>query len=361
MFKKIIKYIEIKSKRILETIIIKFLPKPKRSKIPLNEINKVLVFRLDERIGNGVMLLPLITAIRNSINTVELHVLIHQPVAELFTDTTNGLISKIWIYNQPYLIKRPWKMIHLFTKLKREKFDVIITSHNPDNFSFSQALLGRWCKGKRFVGFNWKNSSLFYDIAVTADLNKHYSDSMVDLWHIFDKSAIHKDFKLEISQHLKQSVKMKYPEADTGGVLLWLGAGKGGRKAIPNNLVFYILKFIQEQTKIPVMIATGPSDIETLNNYSKDIKDRTILWSGNLLDTAVFFSFFQVFISGDTGPLHIAVALNLHSLGIFFHTDIKRYGYNDGERHFSILFDKEKDDYKTLDEYLVKILKIKNQ
>jgi ADP-heptose:LPS heptosyltransferase len=356
MLERTIKFIETRSKRIFERIVIQFLPNPKRDKLPLNEIRKVLVFRLDERIGNGIMLLPLITAIRYSINSPDVHVLIHQPVAELLSSVTNDLISKIWGYNQPHLMKRPWKMIYLFLKLRREHYDVIITSHNPDNFSFSQALLGRWCNAKRLVGFNWKNSASFYDVAVTADLTKHYANSMLDLWREFDESTRFPNTKLEIPVENRSFISEKYPQAKKGGVLLWLGAGKGGQKAIPNLMVEHIYNLVKRNGDLPIMIAAGPNEDKLLGSYSKIIKEQTTIWSESLINTAAFFSFFQIFVSGDTGPLHLAVALNLYSLGIFFHTDIQRYGYNDDERHFSILINKYGDDYKLLDGSLLKMV-----
>ncbi|MFQ5584554.1 MAG: glycosyltransferase family 9 protein [Calditrichia bacterium] len=357
MMKKLLKRLEQLGKAILESLIVRFLPQPYPALLPLDQIHKILVFRLDERIGNGIMLLPLLRAIRTSRPDSEIQLLIHHPVAELFAITTRGLITRFWPYDQPYLMRRPWKMLNLFFKLRKEKFDVVITSHNPDNFSFSQALLGKWCHAKRFVGFNWKNSARYYDIAVPPDLTKHYADAMFDLWRFFDPEIVSRWGGLHIPESIKQDVQMKYPYAREGDTLIWLGAGKGGKKAIPDHLVKHIYEFIGSISSGKIVFATGPADVEQLENYSVEVREKIIIWKENLLKTAAFFSCFKLFISGDTGPLHLAAALNLATLGIFLHTDMKRYGYNDGKQNMSVLWEGRKADYENLEQILWTLLR----
>jgi ADP-heptose:LPS heptosyltransferase len=40
-------------------------------------------------------------------------------------------------------------------------------------------------------------------------------------------------------------------------------------------------------------------------------------------------------ISADTGPAHLAVAMDMPTITIFISSKMMQYGYNDGKRHFS--------------------------
>ena len=61
--------------------------------------SKVLVFRLDQRLGNGLMLLPLVNSIYYSGQNHSVDLLINKKVADFFTTYQSGQIRKIWPYD----------------------------------------------------------------------------------------------------------------------------------------------------------------------------------------------------------------------------------------------------------------------
>jgi len=354
MQKKTVKKIEQSGKKIIEKIFLIFESNKKKTIPNLDNINKVLVFRLDERIGNGILLLPLLNSLRCSLAHSRIDLLIHKPVAELFMAAKKDVLSNILPYDQPLFFKRPWRLVKMVRNLRQAQYDVIITSHNYDNFSLSQALFGRLCNGKCLVGFEWKNSNRFYDIAVKVTEEKHYAAAMMDLWKIFDPDS---KFKLGGLMAFRNEVKneQKGNDVKNEDVLLWLGAGQGGDKNIPPKVLDFILNIIDER-RISVKIATSVSDADQLALYSPKIVSKTLIWDKNLVETAKFFSRYQMFISGDTGPMHLAAALGLSTLGIFLRTNLNRYGYRDEKSHFSLIWENDDASYESLKCYLIKLL-----
>lgn len=356
MPKRLLKNLERALKWLLRSFLRRCLP-PRSMNVPNpRQLRKIVVFRLDRRIGNGILLLPLLQAIRQSLPGAEIHFLIHHPVAELFREGTSGLIDRIWPYDQSVLMRRPWHYLKLLRQLRAEQFDLAITAHNPDNFSLSQALWGRWMKPRCLLGFRWRDSVHYYDVAVSSTTEKHYADAMVDLWRVFDPQA-----RMSIGGILRadagrrNAVRNRFPEMAPGGVLLWLGAT--GQKILPAEMLAYLYEQLMEHSSLPVHLAAGPADRALLSAYPRWIQEKCVIWQDSLLNTAAFFTLFAAFVSGDTGPLHLAAALNLPTLGIFVHSDIRQYGYHDDRRHFALMWKDDAESRRLLDQFLSKLLK----
>ncbi len=342
MSEKLPKRLENRGKRLLNGLLLRLLPRREIREFP-GRFHKILVLRLDQRIGNGILLLPLLYAIRESQPGTELHLVLHAPVSRLIARYTHGLVDVFWHYDQRHLLTNPFRFVKWAWRLRREHFDLILSSHNPDNFSLSQALLGRWCRPGMLVGFRWKDSPQYYHLAVASSAEKHYSEAQLDLWRRFDPAATLKWGGLEVPESL---VRQKFARWNLplpeNTALLWLGAT--GDKVIPAGLLAFLYEQIRKQTGLEVQPALGPADRHLLEILPEWLRAKTLLWERNLEDTAVFFRAFRLFVSGDTGPMHLAVALGLPTLTLFVRSKMEQYGYQDGERHFSLRIGEKEDD-----------------
>lgn len=331
----VLKKLELTGKRLLNIVLRGIFGHRPQKLLKSTEIQKVLVLRLDQRIGNGIMLLPLLKAIRKSSPDIEIHLLLHHTVAELIKEYSPGLVDNFWMYNQNVLLSHPLKFLKWITKLRNEHFDLILSSHNPDNFSLSQAILGRWCKPWLLAGFQWGDSDYYYDASIFSGTEKHYSDSQLDLWRRFDDTAVLEWGGLNVPQEAVENAFHDW-NLDIGKpcALIWLGAT--GNKTLPPDLVAFLFEQILKKSGMHVQFALGKADASHMNEFPEWIRSNTLVWEKPLADTAKFFAGFQLFVSGDTGPMHIAAALDIPTLTIFTHSRMEQYGYRDGQRHFAL-------------------------
>lgn len=349
-----LKNLELTSKHILEKLVRKTFPKRRKMTVALSEIHKILVFRLDQRIGNGILTLSLLRAIKKSCPDVELHLMLHQPVAQIIQKFAPGAADVFWPYHQKKLLSNPLRFYRWLMQLRKESFDLIVSSHNPDNFSVSQAILGRWCKPGILAGFRWKESPAYYDVAVLSSVNKHYSEAHVDIWRFFDPHTEYQLPKLTVSNTQIQktlprwNILLKAPSA-----LFWLGATGG--KALPVSLVVFVYDQIRKQTDCSVQFALGMADVQLLYEFPNWLREKVLIWRNSLEETVMFFSTFQLFVSGDTGPMHLATALDIPTLTLFIDSRLSLYGYNDGRRHFSLSYKGREEDYKKIKHYLKRL------
>ncbi len=329
-----LKHIERHGKAILTTLLAKIFPVRKVNLAALQEVNRILIFRLDRRIGNGILLLPLIRAIRETRPDVQVDVLINPTVADLFRQYATHLVYRVIAYDQGYLFRHPWHWVTLIRSLRKKAYALVISSTNPDAFSLSQALLARMMGTGFTLGFRWKNSPRFYDITVPSSTQKHYADAQIDLWRVLEPNAPFIPGGLQVPQKNIYEVWESLPAEFKGDVLFWLGAT--GDKLLTEDAVSFIYETLLKTGYANIVLVAGPEDRQRMGHLSSRWQEKILYWHHPLPRTAAYFAGFQLFISGDTGPMHLAVAVGVPTVTIFTSTNLIQYGYQDGRNHFAL-------------------------
>ncbi len=331
-----LKSLERSGKRLLSRLLQWIFP---RKAVPADFTprRRILVFRLDNRIGNGVMLLPLLQGIRYTAPHLQVDILISPAVAELFSTYGSHLMHQIIPYNQAALFRNPLRWIGFIRRLRRAGYQLVISSSNPDAFSLSQAIFARIVSRGFTLGFRWKESDRFYDITVPSSTHKHYADAQVDLWRHFYPQTPFTLGGLQVPPERIQQLRNTLDEAFLGEVLLWIGAT--GNKWLPESAISFLYEALLKAGFRSVVLAAGPADREHLQRYSSRIQEKTVIWERPLVDTAAYFAGFRLFISGDTGPMHLAVVVGIPTITVFTTTNREQYGYHDGQRHRALQWD----------------------
>jgi heptosyltransferase-3 len=312
----LMKYSEKILKRFLSGFVAAVLPdrsQHRQPDLPLI-LDRVLVFRLDNRLGNALLLLPLIQSIHRSNPSIKVDVLMTAQYCEVYNG--HPAINRVIPYNQTALLKNPLRFLRFLRQLRRYKYDAVFSSSNPNTFSLSQAIFARLVSFGYTVGFKWKNSEDYYSHAVAGNTDIHYSASQVDLWRVFDPDAVVENPRTYFSDSIS------VPQNDK--ILFWLGAT--GNKILEPETVDAIYQVIQEQ-KTDCDIAAGPHDRELSQRYSGAVREKLQFRTGTLLETAQFYRQYSMIIIPDTGPMHLAVALGLPVVQVFRESNTTWYGY----------------------------------
>ena len=161
------------------------LPKISENKLNLDWKNfqHILVFRLDNRLGNSILILSLIQSIKKSHPQARVDVLMTSSYTDIYKHHPD--IHEIIHYDQKHLFRNPLRFIFLIKQLRKNDYDVVFSSSNPDSLSVSQAIFCRMVSGGRSVGFDWNESPRIYSDVVRGDTNIHYARAQFDLWQYF--------------------------------------------------------------------------------------------------------------------------------------------------------------------------------
>lgn len=217
----------------------------------------------------------------------------------------------------PYLLK-------LASQLRKEKYDVIINLQPALRYKF----LSFMCFPQKIVTYK-----------------KTFKLHAVENFFRTAKKAFKEienpsDLKIEIPQEVIEKVKQEIP-TDKKIVVLntETSVTRKGRKWSPKYFKELALSLIEEYD-CTILIPGSKDDVEKVKifeNLHPNIK--IIAGKFSILESAAVFSLCDVFVSSDTGPLHIASALEKpYCIGLYGAAPVQRTGPW-GINHFAVSAD----------------------
>ena len=123
--------------------------------------NSILVVRLNNRLGNTVLLSPLLIALAQRYPTARIDVLLRNPNA---AELLRGLpgIGTVWTLDRRTL-KLPWRAVGLLLRIRSQRYDLLI---DPAEQSSSNRIAALSLRAKTRLGFAAPHQWLSLDVAV---------------------------------------------------------------------------------------------------------------------------------------------------------------------------------------------------
>ncbi len=277
----------------------------------LNEIKNILVIRL-WTIGESILTLPMIHALRKKFPKAKINVLVTKRSKDVFVG--NKDINKIILVGLRNL------------KLFRT-FDVVI---DTEPYLRLSALLSFYL-GERRIGFSHGIRSLLYTDKIKFNDKQHAVLTFLDLskvvgaWYKPDKLI-----KLWVSERDKKIVKnyLKKIGIKKTDFLIGIcpGAAESARQRMWSAERFAELadKLIEESKAKIIFIEKNKNlirKIQSLMKYKSFDSDGL-----NIKQITYLIENCKLFISNDTGPMHIAAAQGVRTIGLFGPNTPIRYG-----------------------------------
>jgi len=123
-------------------------PRPKPSAIDRGAIRKLLVIRVDERVGNQLLTTPLLRALKLGLPSAELHLLAPRQAKAIAPPH----VDRLWLWQKRDSFRAPHRFLGLLRALRREKFDVVVEAGHWSAFPLTAVLLARAVGGRVTVG-----------------------------------------------------------------------------------------------------------------------------------------------------------------------------------------------------------------
>jgi len=269
---------------------------------------KILIIRFSS-IGDIVLTSPVIRCIKNQLANSEIHYLTKHTFKEILT--ANPYISKV------YSIEN--EVSEVMDALTKEHYDLIIDLH--DNVRSHQVSLTLKVKTYRYNKQRFKRF-LLTQFKINL-LNNHivdrYFSAVKKLNIINDGKGL--DYFIPEQDEIPPS---KLPFTHMAGYCVVVVGAKHFTKTIPLDK----LKEICEKITIPIMLIGGAEDayaglqIEAVDKF----KIYNACGNFNINQSASIIKKAKFVITGDTGMMHIATALNKRVISIFGGTE-KRLGF----------------------------------
>ncbi|NOZ87776.1 MAG: glycosyltransferase family 9 protein [Deltaproteobacteria bacterium] len=312
-------------------------PRPGMEK---EDVRKILVVRIDERLGDLLLTTPLIRAVGRWAK--ERDGIVKTLVSERYSSILNGnpYIDEVLTFQKRDFFRHPLFFTRLLKRLRAEAFDAVIDASHPQVFSRTSALLAYATGAPYRIGHDRGAARLFFSrpVPVLQPVDQvteaEHKRTLLHPLHVPKASARMDFFALEADNTGRARAKaldflshVTSKKGAPGGPLV--GLYPGGRKKEqrwPLEHFITLGKALNMHNHAGLVVFWGPGEIQLAEKIASRIENAALAPPTDLLELAALIEVMDVFVSNDTGPMHLSSALGIPVCGIFLTGAGKRYG-----------------------------------
>jgi len=272
----------------------------------LSKIKNVIIVRIDERLGNLVLLNAVVKSfIKNKLNVT---LIICKKFGEIYKYTSN--IQKIIYFNKKSLFN-PFKLIYFIYTLKKTQYDLLFDASNPNDLSTLTYLTILLIRAKIKFGYKRKESEYILNKTIPLPTKKiHILDYYKNLFTELNLKFF-KDIKFKFPSYIRK--KYQHLQKRNKQIIIIHPGGRSTKRWSVEKLIKF-LKMIYNSS-YEFLIILGPDE----KNFSKKFLQNgfKIFIPKNIFDLISFLSIGKIYIGNDTGPMHLAASLGLSIFAIF--------------------------------------------
>lgn len=327
---KLIKRIERSGKRCIRNVLrVIIKPVPLKSKdFHTKTVTRILIVRQDSRLGNLVLMTPLLSALKAAIPHAEVDVLISAGFEDILSENPN--IDRVILFEKKSARLMPWRYPVLIMNLRKRKYDLAIDVSDGYHFSLNNVLLTAFSGARYRLGYDRDGAKSFLNLLVPLPPeNTYMSDAL--LWLVKDILPV--DGDLPITFYLSNTDRIFADEwlrdhdiKEFDSFFAIHPGGKGRKKWGEENFAVLIDR-INDKIGVKIVVIGGKAEKKTINSIKKLSKTHfDVLENVKIGQMAAVIENCDMFISCDTGPMHVSVALDRPTVAIFISSNFRVYG-----------------------------------
>ncbi len=295
----LLKKIERTGRKNLSGLLCAVLSSGRNAVLP-SDPSRILVIRTDNRLGNLVLLEPLLRSIKERFPEADLEILVSDVFSELLESQGYSVIG----VDKKGQIRNPWKFVQLIRNLRKSSYDVAIDAAHPHSFSLSgavsAAMSGSNCRISTSTG---NNNDAWYTHTVPAPvLEWHESRALHSLGSVWDRWPAWSPPQLS---------SLKSEKRDAVG----LHVGASGIKKYPQDLMEKLVGMITG--RIHLELYWGSREEKDTAEYLGRKYDAEVMHELTVTEMLDRIAGLKVFVSADNGPMHVASALSVPVIALF--------------------------------------------
>jgi heptosyltransferase-2 len=316
--------------------------KLKPEEVGLFSIKKILVIRQDDRIGNLILTTPLLSALRRFFPKAHISYLASKTFHTLFYNSS--LVDQIFVAKKRQFIFHPLSLVFFIRKIRKQRFDLAFDSSDENSFSLNNSFLAYLSGAKYRIGYKKPNSDLFLNLEVPSPpIQRHASEMHLDLLRFLVGDFKTDDLKIEVDPENRVTVKKYLKEKGTlpDDFLIGINIGGRGKKRWDLENFTRLADWIVDDFDAKVIFIWGPEEKKIiirmirLRRKGMNLKNENKQILSDLFPLPVLAALIErcnLFISGDTGAMHLSAAVGTPTLALFLDSDPIKFGPR-GEAH----------------------------
>lgn len=289
------------------------------------DIKRILVIRLDH-IGDLLFATPVFRTIKAAYPEVRLDVLVNRQNKDIVKD--NPFVDEIMTYDTPWFKRKSKRVIkikefiRLAKALRKENYDIGIDLRGDLRHIIFMLLANIRYK----VGYGITGGGFLLDEEVSYYPQVHEVEHNLDLLRAIGIECVNKKSEFFIPDEHKNFAEEFCAKNDLGKedfiVCIHPGAGYPSKRWVSKRWAQLIDRLIREFRARIIIVGTS-EDKATSGNIKKMVKNKIIdaVDKTSLGDLAALFGKTKLFIGTDSGPSHIASAVNTPSIILYSGTN----------------------------------------
>ena len=285
----------------------------------MKEYKKILVINL-MHLGDLMLVTPVLRTLRANFPTAEIDLLADKKLADLVIN--NRWIDRCLLIDKKGVDDHLPSFVKFIFKLRAEHFDLVINLHRNERASALAAFSG----AKRIVGYSKPGFSLFFDQvlpnlkAVKHQIHSHFDvlQKAVGIERI-DDGGLEMWIEPSIEQKMTDRIVSEFGDAKV--IAFNIGASWLTKRWLDDYFAECADRLIERGFGIAFL--GGPTDIEIVNQCVAKMKRRDSarlkIFTGqlSLAEVAGVLDNCVLFLTTDSGPMHIGVARNIPIVTMF--------------------------------------------
>ncbi|MBU1086348.1 MAG: glycosyltransferase family 9 protein [Candidatus Omnitrophica bacterium] len=295
---------------------------------------KILIINL-AGIGDLLLSIPALKALRSSFPEARIWMLTSSKVYELAQNFE--FIDKLVCLDLNYggIIRRAnfWGQIIGLIKLRMEKFDIAINMRTlvSDKSAHKMHALIKFIKPRKAAGRDTEKRGNFFDIKIpeTQIGEKYESEYDIDLVEALGAVGVERKINFKVRESDLADIKQKLQEKNIRKDSIIIGIHPGGMptRRWPIERFCQLIEQVGKTINCYFVITGGYNELSLGQRLVQILPGKTISFVNklNIKQTAALISRCNVFITNDTGPMHIAAILKTPLIALLGPGDIKRF------------------------------------
>ena len=344
----IIGNIEIWIKRAVITILRIFFPPSPFARLDLSGVKSILVVRQHDQLGDMLCAVPLLRALRTSFPNARI-TLVASPV-NYDIMRHHPYVNEVVNYEKQLFFKSPASLLKFHRALKNGRYDLAVVPTTV-SISLTSNLIAFISRAKIRVGAEMLNgmpNSTSFLFSVTTrmrwdeDANRHQTLRNLDILKPLGMATEDLETLIGMTDEEKSEANRFLSSLRSEHKIL-IGLHPGAGK-LPNR--WPAERFAEaanqlcEEFSAAAVITAGPVDDEPINSMLRHIRCRFVLVRRRPIRTvAAIMSQLNLFITNDTGIMHVAAATGVPTLSLFGPTDPLQWAPIGSKNHYILARD----------------------
>lgn len=281
--------------------------------IPYSSSLRILIVQT-AYLGDAVLTTPIFEALRKFLPSSRISVLCTPEIKEIFAGNKN--IDELLVMDKRGKDARILSLLKWSQKLKN-KFDVALVPHR----SFRSAFLVWLAKIPSRIGFNNSQGKIFLTDLVHFDWKSHDSERNLKLLEVLGIKNVQPQFQIPHpnSEFTFENFLSTY-KISKDAILVGINPGTmwNTKRWLPERFA-EVANRLMDECNCKVLIFGSNRDTQTVESVVKSMKRPAINLCGktDLKTLTSLISHCSLFITNDSGPMHIACATQVPVVAIF--------------------------------------------